>query len=77
MTPAATAALSAARRHASLLEKARVAMLEHAQARRAAILTAHQDGLSIRAIAEELGCSPAVVQTAVRAAREDRSRQGA
>jgi DNA-binding NarL/FixJ family response regulator len=74
MTPAATAALTAARRHAGLVEKARFAMLEHARARRAAILTAHQDGLSIRAIAEELGCSPAVIQAAVRAARDDRSR---
>ncbi len=48
-------------------------MLEHARARRAAILAAHQDGLSIRAIAEQLGCSPAVVHAAVRAAREERS----
>ncbi len=73
MTPAVTAALSAARMHAGLVEQARVTMLEHARARRAAILAAHQDGLSIRAIAEQLGCSPAVVHAAVRAAREERS----
>lgn len=73
MTPAATAALSAARMHAGLAEQARLAMLKHARARRAAILTAHQDGLSIRAIADQLGCSAAVVQAAVRAARDERS----
>jgi hypothetical protein len=43
MTPAATAALSAAPMHAGLVEQARVAMLEHARARRAAILAAHSD----------------------------------
>ncbi len=68
MTPAATAAVWAARMHAGLVEQARATMLVHARAKRAAILAAHQDGLSIRAIAEQLGCSSAVVQAAVRAA---------
>jgi transposase len=46
-------------------------MLASARARRAAILEAHQAGMSIRQIAAELGCSPAVVQNAVRAARAE------
>jgi uncharacterized protein (DUF433 family) len=44
-------------------------MLEHAKARRSAILAAHQAGISIRRIADELGCSPTVVQAALRIAR--------
>jgi DNA-directed RNA polymerase specialized sigma24 family protein len=71
VTPASDAALSAARMHAGLVERARATMLEHARAKRAAVLAAHQDGLSIRVIAEELGCSPAVVQAAIRAARQE------
>jgi DNA-directed RNA polymerase specialized sigma24 family protein len=62
-------ALLAARRHGGLAERARLAMLEHAKARRSAILAAHQAGISIRRIADELGCSPTVVQAALRIAR--------
>jgi DNA-directed RNA polymerase specialized sigma24 family protein len=71
MTPSAVEALAAARRHGGISEQARLSMLEHARQRRAAILKAHLEGISIRRIAEELGCSPAVVQSAIRAAREE------
>jgi hypothetical protein len=63
--------LAAARRHGNEVETARQKMLASARARRAAILEAHQAGMSIRRIAAELGCSPAVVQNAVRAARAE------
>ena len=69
MSESAAEALLDARRHAGLAEQARLAMLEHARARRTAILAAHQAGMSIRRIAEELGCSPTVVQAALRLAR--------
>ncbi|GAA2371008.1 hypothetical protein Cme02nite_44800 [Catellatospora methionotrophica] len=69
----ATDALVAARRHADLAEEARISMLEHARARRGAIMAAHQAGMSIRRIAEQLGCSAAVVQTALRLARVETS----
>jgi DNA-directed RNA polymerase specialized sigma24 family protein len=71
MTDAVAEALVEARRHAGLAERARLAMLEHAKARRAAILIAHQSGMSIRRIAEELGCSPTVVQAALRLGRTE------
>jgi hypothetical protein len=71
MNPAAAEALSLARHHGALGEQARLAMLEHAQARRSAILAAHRAGLSMRRIADELSCSSAVVQAAIRAARTD------
>jgi Homeodomain-like domain len=63
--------LAAARRHGNEVETARQKMLASARARRAAIFEAHQAGISIRRIAAELGCSPAVVQNAVRAARAE------
>ncbi len=63
------AALATARQHATDTEAARQRMLTSARARRAAILDAHRAGMSIRQIAAELGCSPAVVQDAVRTAR--------
>jgi hypothetical protein len=69
-------ALEVARRRGTETEAARQRMLASARARRAAILAAHRAGMSIRRIAAELGCSPAVVQDAVRAARvesDDRS----
>jgi hypothetical protein len=66
--------LAAARHHGNELETARQKMLASARARRGAILEAHHAGLSIRRIAAELGCSPAVVQNAVRAAREEQGR---
>ncbi|GAA1395940.1 helix-turn-helix domain-containing protein [Catellatospora coxensis] len=66
-------ALVDARRHGGLAEQARMAMLEHAKARRNAILAAHRAGMSVRRIAEELGCSPTVVQTALRIARAESS----
>lgn len=71
MTPSAAESLAQARRHGDLVERARLMMLEHARAKRAAILAAHREGMSIRGIAEELGCSPAVIQAAVRAARNE------
>jgi DNA-directed RNA polymerase specialized sigma24 family protein len=74
MTEPAAEALLNARRHAGLAEQARLAMLEHAKARRTAILAAHQTGMSIRRIAEELGCSPTVVQAALRLARGETDR---
>jgi DNA-directed RNA polymerase specialized sigma24 family protein len=63
--------LAVAKRHASDSEAARKQMLSSARARRAAILEAHRAGMSIRQIAAELGCSPAVVQNAVRMARAE------
>jgi DNA-directed RNA polymerase specialized sigma24 family protein len=63
--------LAAARRHGDEVEAARQKMLASARERRAAIIEAHQAGMSIRRIAAELGCSPAVVQNAVRAARAE------
>ncbi len=65
--------LAAARRHSSDSEMARQKMLSSARARRTAILEAHRSGMSIRQIAAELGCSPAVVQNAVRTARAESS----
>jgi Nucleotidyltransferase of unknown function (DUF6036) len=50
--------LAAARRHGDELEAARQKMLASARARRAAILKAHQAGMSIRQIAAELGVQP-------------------
>jgi transposase-like protein len=67
----AGAALEMARRRGTETEAARQRMLASARARRAAILAAHRAGMSIRRIAAGLGCSPAVVQDAVRAARAD------
>jgi DNA-directed RNA polymerase specialized sigma24 family protein len=69
MTDSTDEALLDARLHGGLAEQARLMMLEHAKARRSAILAAHQAGMSIRRIAEELGCSPTVVQAAIRIAR--------
>jgi DNA-binding NarL/FixJ family response regulator len=69
---AAAAALERARRLGARTEDARQRMLSAARARRAAILDAHRGGLSVRQIAQELGCSPAVVQEALRSARTDR-----
>jgi len=63
--------LAAAQRHANDAEIARQKMLLSARARRVAILEAHRSGMSIRQIAAELGCSPAVVQNAIRAARAE------
>lgn len=68
MTDNAAEALLDAPQHGELAEQARLAMLNHAKARRAAILVAHEAGMSIRKIAAELGCSPAVVQGALRLA---------
>jgi hypothetical protein len=63
--------LAEARRHGMDTEAARQQMLASARARREAILEAHRAGMSIRRIATELGCSPAVVQDAVRTARAE------
>jgi len=73
MNDPANDALLDARRHGSLAEQARLAMLNHAKARRSAILAAHRTGMSVRRIAQELGCSPAVVQAALRLARGESS----
>ncbi len=60
-------ALRRARRAGTLVEQARQDMLAHARDRRHAIADAHRH-LSVRRIAAELGCSPSVVQAALRAA---------
>ncbi|WP_239335515.1 helix-turn-helix domain-containing protein [Frankia sp. CiP3] len=62
-------ALAAARRLGAEAEAARQQMMAGARARRAAILDAHRAGMSVRKIAVELGCSPAVLQDAIRTAR--------
>lgn len=49
-------------------EAARVAMMEAAARRHEAIFGLHATGLSIRAIAQKLDCSPSVVQVAVKRA---------
>jgi hypothetical protein len=65
----ALSALAAARQLGADTEIARQQMMARARARRAAILEAHRGGMSVRKIAGELGCSPAVVQEAIRAAK--------
>lgn len=67
----ASRALAAARRLGADAEAARRQMMAGARARRAAILEAHRAGMSVRKIAAELGCSPAVVQDAIRMARTE------
>jgi len=69
----ALTALAAARQLGADTEAARRRMMAGARARRAAILEAHRAGMSVRKIAGELGCSPAVVQEAIRAARAELS----
>lgn len=53
-------------------EAARQAMLESATRRQEAIFGLHATGLSTRAIASKLGCSPSVVQHAIAQARAAR-----
>lgn len=64
-------ALRRARSAGTLVEQARQDMLAHARDRRHAIADAHRH-LSVRRIAAELGCSPSVVQAALRAADTNR-----
>lgn len=59
--------LERARREGSATEEARLVMLTHARRRQEAVLELNQDhGLSIRAIANALGCSASVIQKVVR-----------
>ncbi len=59
-------ALQRARLAGKLVEQARQDMLAHAWDRQRAIAEAHEH-LSVRRIAAELGCSPSVIQAALRA----------
>lgn len=68
--------LAAARRHAEETAAAQEQMLASARARRAAILEAHDNGMSVRRIAAELNCSPAVVQEAIRLGRTEVRTEG-
>jgi hypothetical protein len=73
MSPSFLAAdpIAEARRHAHETAAAQEQMLASARARRAAILKAHNSGMSVRRIAAELGCSAAVVQEAIRLGRAE------
>lgn len=63
-------ALERARVAGSLAEQARQGMMERARQRQQAIAQAHKHA-SVRRIAAELGCSPSVVQAALRAAAKN------
>jgi hypothetical protein len=58
-----------ARDLAAETEEARQRMLSYARRRQECILGLHASGLSVRAIAQRVGSSPAVIQDALRAAK--------
>lgn len=67
--PTARRALDVARAAGSEAEHHRVRLLDAAARRQRAMLAAQQAGMSVRAIARELGCSASVVQQALGTAR--------
>ncbi len=69
----AAQALSDAREATREVHQARDWMLSAASRRQQALLQAHRTGLSVRQIASQLGCSPAVVQHAIQTARTSSS----
>lgn len=64
--------LRTATEEALAAEGARQLMLQASSRRQEAIFGLHVSGASVRAIASQLGCSPAVVQNAIRQARNSR-----
>jgi len=66
------ALLDEARQETQQTEEARRSMMNHASKRQEAIFGLHASGMSIRAIAEQLGVSSAVVQKAISQARASR-----
>lgn len=76
LPPDAAGPLAAARYYAKQSTAAQEQLLASARARRAAILEAHQLGMSVRQIAAELRCSAAVVQEAIRAGRSEAEGRG-
>jgi transposase len=59
-------------RYGREVEEARQRMMQAASLRHEAIFGLHAAGLSVRSIASKIGCSPSVVQNAVRQARSSR-----
>lgn len=65
-----THALADARAAAGDIQAAQQTIRRAAQRRQQAILRAAEAGWSVRRIAADLGCSPAVIQAAISAARD-------